>query len=165
MSNNLEITNSGYVKRYQVEKGSVETITDLPTEGNTENDVYYVKTEDLNYIWNGKAWEVNRSDIDLNGEKGDKGDSGDKGDPGEPGIRGSRWSTGTAITGTYTTATIFSESGITDALVDDMYLNTTTGNVYKCTVSGTASVAKWVYAGCIQGPSGFTTYDLDGGTP
>lgn len=232
MSNNLEITNSGYVKRCQVEKGSVETITDLPTNGNTENDVYYVKSEDLNYIWNGNAWEVNRSDIDLKGEKGDpgtngtsagfgtptasvdnnvgtpsvtvtasgsntakifnfvfknlkgvKGDKGDKGDTGATGeagatgpqgpkgdsgatgTRGSRWSTGTAITGTSTTATIFSGSGITDALVNDMYLNTSTGYVYKCTVSGKASVAKWIYAGSIKGPSGSTDYDLDGGTP
>ena len=79
---------------------------------------------------------------------GAKGDTGAKG---ATGTRGSRWSTGTAITGTSTTAAVFSGSGIVDALVNDMYLNTSTGYVYKCAVSGNASTAKWVYAGCING--------------
>lgn len=70
---------------------------------------------------------------------------GPKGDTGAAGTRGSRWTNGTAITGTSTTETIFSGSGITDALVNDMYLNTDTGNTYCCTAAGTASVAKWIY--------------------
>lgn len=65
MNNAIKISNSGYLKRYQVEKGSVETITDLPTEGNTDNDVYYVKAEDVNYIWNGSSWEINEGDITI----------------------------------------------------------------------------------------------------
>ncbi len=73
---------------------------------------------------------------------------------GATGTRGSRWSTGTAITGTSTTATVFSSSGITDALVNDMYLNTSTGNVYRCTTAGNASTAKWVYTGSIKGATG-----------
>ena len=76
---------------------------------------------------------------------------GAAGATGATGARGSRWSTGTAITGTSTTAAVFSGSGITDALVNDMYLNTNTGYVYRCTVAGNASTAKWVYAGCING--------------
>lgn len=87
--------------------------------------------------------------VDLSGlfnfEQGPKGDTGQ---------RGSRWTTGTAIMGTSTIATVFSATGITDALVNDMYLNTSTGNVYKCTVAGAASTAKWAYAGCIKGAKG-----------
>lgn len=92
----------------------------------------------------------------VKGPQGDKGDKGDTGATGNAGTRGSRWNNGTAITGTSTTATIFSGSGITDALVNDMYLNTSTGNTYRCTVAGVASVAKWVYTGNIKGPKGDT---------
>lgn len=56
------------------------------------------------------------------------GATGAKGATGATGTRGSRWSTGTAITGTSTTAAVFA-TGITDALVNDMYLNTNTGYV------------------------------------
>ena len=75
---------------------------------------------------------------------------------GATGQRGSRWSQGTKITGTSTTATVFSGSGITDALVNDVYVNTSTGNMYRCTTAGAASVAKWVYTGNIKGPKGDT---------
>lgn len=92
----------------------------------------------------------------FKGTKGDTGAKGDKGAKGATGTRGSRWSEGTKITGTSTTATIFSGSGITDALVNDVYLNTSTGNVYRCTVAGAAAAAKWVYAGNIKGPKGDT---------
>lgn len=88
------------------------------------------------------------------GYTGAKGDKGDKGDIGATGQRGSRWTQGTKITGTSTKATIFSNSGISDALVNDNYLNTSTGNTYRCTVAGDASTAKWVYSGNIKGPKG-----------
>ncbi len=35
-----------------------------------------------------------------------------------------------------------------------MYLNTSTGYVYRCTLAGNASVAKWAYAGSIKGATG-----------
>ena len=85
------------------------------------------------------------------GEQGAKGDKGDKGDQGD---RGTTWYAGTAITGTSTTPTIFNNSGITDAIVGDHYLNTTTQNVYICTVAGAASVAKWKYEQNIKGEQG-----------
>ena len=69
---------------------------------------------------------------------------------------GAVWYTGTAITGTSTTATVFSGSGITNAKVGDMYLNTSTQNTYRCTVAGAASVAKWVYVSNIKGATGGT---------
>ena len=85
------------------------------------------------------------------GEKGEKGDTGAKGDTG---TRGSRWYQGTGITGESGTATAFPDSGITDALVNDNYLNTSTGNTYRCTVAGNASAAKWIYTGNLKGPTG-----------
>ncbi len=106
-----------------------------------------------------------KGDTGATGAKGDKGDTGAQGPrgyTGSTGTRGSRWNTGTAITGTSTTAAVFSSSGIADALVNDMYLNTSTMNTYRCTVAGSASTAKWVYVGCIkgatgsQGPRGYT---------
>ena len=88
------------------------------------------------------------------GEQGNEGKKGDNGDKGEKGERGSRWTSGTAITGTSTTETIFADSGITDAKIDDYYINTTTGNLYQCTASGAADTAKWVYIGNFKGPKG-----------
>ena len=73
---------------------------------------------------------------------------------GATGTAGSVWYTGTGITGTSTTATIFSGSGVSNAKVNDQYLNTSTGNTYKCTVAGAATVAKWVYTGNIKGATG-----------
>lgn len=78
-----------------------------------------------------------------------KGATGDVGE-------GAVWYTGTAITGTSTTATTFSGSGITNANVGDMYLNTSTNNTYRCTVGGAASAAKWVYVNNIKGLKGDT---------
>lgn len=40
--------------------------------------------------------------------------------------------------------------------MNDNYLNTSTGNTYRCTVAGNASAAKWVYTGNIKGPTGAT---------
>ena len=80
--------------------------------------------------------------------------NGSKGSTGATGTRGSLWYSGTGITGTSTTATIFSNSGVTSALVNDKYLNTNTGYVYNCTVAGAASAAKWVYVGSIKGTTG-----------
>ena len=88
------------------------------------------------------------------GPKGEAGAAGAKGATGATGQRGSAWYKGTAITGTSTTATVFSGSGVTSALVNDMYLNVSTYNIYQCTVAGAAAVAKWVYIGCIKGSQG-----------
>ena len=65
---------------------------------------------------------------------------------------------GNKITGTSTTATIFSGSGITAAVVNDRYVNTDDGNYYKCTVAGAAAVAKWVYEGNSRIPEGQRIY-------
>ena len=73
---------------------------------------------------------------------------------GASGAPGGKWYTGTNITGTSTSPTIFSGSGISNAVVGDMYLNTATDNVYQCTVAGNASTAKWIYTGNIKGNPG-----------
>lgn len=79
-----------------------------------------------------------------------------QGSTGATGTTGSQWYSGTGITGTSTTATVFSGSGVANARVNDMYLNTSTGYTYKCTVAGNAQTAKWVYAGSIKGIQGNT---------
>ncbi|MDE6578917.1 MAG: collagen-like protein [Ruminiclostridium sp.] len=108
------------------------------------------------------------------GAKGDKGDKGDtgaagaadaKGATGATGTRGSRWTVGTAVTGNSSAATVFSGTGITDALVNDMYLNSSTGYVYKCTAAGAANAAKWVYVGSIKGATGAQGAKGDKGDP
>ena len=90
------------------------------------------------------------------GEKGETGPQGVKGDTGAAGAPGSKWYNGTGITGTSTTETIYSNSGVSSARVNDMYLNTSTGAVYQCTVAGAASAAKWKYVGSIKGAKGDT---------
>lgn len=92
------------------------------------------------------------------------GPQGEPGKDGQVGQRGSRWSAGTAITGTSMVAMIFNTTGITDALINDMYLNIETGNVYCCTKGGKSSVAEWVYTGCIKGPIGPEGSDGQSGT-
>lgn len=92
--------------------------------------------------------------IGVTGETGPQGPQGPQGVTGETGQRGTKWFSGTGITGISTTATVFSGSGVTEAVVDDRYQNTSTGNVYRCTVGGAASVAKWVYDSNIKGPTG-----------
>lgn len=98
------------------------------------------------------------AEIDLGNVMGPKG---------EP---GSQWYYGTAITGTNNTGTIFSNSGISKAVINDKYLNTSTSNVYTCTVGGAASAAKWAYIGNIKGEKGNTgatgpTGQVDENTP
>lgn len=80
--------------------------------------------------------------------------SGTNGQPGATGTRGNKWYSGTAITGTSTTATKFTSSGITDALAGDKYYNTSTCNIYECVTGGTAANATWKYIGNIKGATG-----------
>ena len=77
-----------------------------------------------------------------------------KGSTGATGTRGSVINYGTTITGTSTTATAFPNSGLASSLVNDMYINTSTFYLYRCTVAGNATNAKWVYVGTIKGEKG-----------
>lgn len=69
---------------------------------------------------------------------------------------GGRWYSGTGITGTSATSAIFVNSGVSYAVIGDMYLNTNTYNTYYCTVGGNSSTARWVYVNNIKGKTGDT---------
>ena len=79
-----------------------------------------------------------------------------QGATGEQGAAGGKWYSGTGITGTSTTETIFSGSGVSSAVVGDMYLNTDTYNTYQCTTAGAPAAAKWKYVNNIKGTKGDT---------
>ena len=53
--------------------------------------------------------------------------------------------TGTGVTGTSTTPTVFSGSGVSNAGVGDIYFNTSTVAFYRCALGGNESTAKWVF--------------------
>ncbi len=57
---------------------------------------------------------------------------------------------GTGITGTSTTPTIFENSGVSSALVGDIYINFSAFTRYQCVAPGSPDMAKWVY----KGPAG-----------
>ena len=86
------------------------------------------------------------------GPQGPQGIQGETGATGPTGLRGSRWVSGTDITGTSTINTTY-QTGITDALVNDYYLNSDTGNIYRCTTAGDQDTATWVYIGNINSVS------------
>lgn len=67
-------------------------------------------------------------------------------------VQGSRWYTGTDIEGHSTTPTVY-ETDIDYARVDDLYLNTSNGNVFACVTAGDPDTAEWVYDCNIAGPT------------
>ena len=69
-------------------------------------------------------------------------------------ISGGKWYNGTQMDGTSTTAGAYYYSACPLVKVGDMYLNTSSGNVYECTTAGSGSSAKWTYRGCIRGAQG-----------
>ena len=46
-------------------KGSVDTIEDLPTEGNVIGDVWNVRKNDVNYAWTSEGWDTLGGTIEL----------------------------------------------------------------------------------------------------
>ncbi|MCQ2464675.1 MAG: collagen-like protein [Oscillospiraceae bacterium] len=92
----------------------------------------------------------------IQGVKGDKGDTGDTGPQGPAGTNGTNgkngtngtsavWFTGTAVTGTASSITVT----VSGSKAGDMYLNTSTWNVYSATAANT-----WKYACNIRGAAG-----------
>lgn len=66
-----------------------------------------------------------------------------------------KWYTGTA---TYDSSTEkITGSGITDAKVGDMYLNTNTGDTYRCKLGGNANTATWDFSANIFGDDGYNS--------
>ena len=87
----------------------------------------------------------------IQGPQGDKGATGDRGATGERGPAGANgtsatWHSGTDVTGTSTSAIAVAVSG---SKAGDMYLNTSTSNVYKATAANS-----WVYICNIKGAQG-----------
>ena len=60
------------------------------------------------------------------------------------GRSGNRWYTGTAVAGKSTTPASYN-TGISYAYENDLYLNTSEAAVYRCSVPGDQTTAKWVY--------------------
>jgi len=73
---------------------------------------------------------------------------------GQPGTDGATWISGTTLSG-QTTAT-----GVAGAL-GDMYINTSTDNVYECTTAGDSSTAIWTYRMNIKGNPGTDANVID----
>lgn len=70
--------------------------------------------------------------------------NGNKGNPGANGAS-SQWYYGNKCT--HTSGTAKPATGISSAIVGDMYLNTDTYSVYRCTTAGASGTAVWTYAG------------------
>lgn len=84
---------------------------------------------------------------------------GATGSNGTDGESGSHWYRGTAMSGTSTTTGIYSYSSCPIVKLDDIYLNTSNGNIYACTTAGSGTAAKWTYQGCIKGDNATVTVD------
>lgn len=86
---------------------------------------------------------------------GPAGENGANGNDGVDGQRGSIWTVGTLLSGEATDKA-FEGSGLTSSLVGDMYLNSDTFELYKCTGDGNAETATWTKVGVIKGDKGDT---------
>lgn len=78
------------------------------------------------------------------GDQGVKGDIGEPGTKGDPGTRGSIWNVGTYIQGQNITPQAYN-TNISESLVNDMYFNNESGNVYRCVKAGSQYTAEWIY--------------------
>ncbi len=90
--------------------------------------------------------------LNLTLPKGDKGDKGDKGE------KGSVWLYGTILSGQ--TQIISSDTTLlSNAKIDDYYVNAVSGDYYVCTAI-TTTTTTWDYCANIKGPSGDTTLSV-----
>ena len=98
--------------------------------------------------------------MNIKGQMGLRGEQGVPGTDGTDGIdgkNGATWYNGSAIGGNSTIPTIFPDTGISNANINDLYLTTredSIGNVYICTKSGVPSSAEWKYLVNIRGEQG-----------
>ncbi len=65
--------------------GTVATVANLPTMGNTQGDLYIVTATGDGYAWDGSMWNNSGP---IQGPKGDQGDQGPAGMDGAPGPQG-----------------------------------------------------------------------------
>lgn len=66
-------------------------------------------------------------------------------------VKGSTFYAGTAVSGKSSTGTAFPSSGITYALIGDMYFNTSEGSFYRCVAAGEPDDAKWGHLADVKG--------------
>ena len=100
-----------------------------------------------------KSFTVKNGSKGSTGATGPQGPQGATGGTGPTGTRGSLWYTGTALT--HTSGAASGTSAMTASyIVGDMYLNSSTGIVYRCTTAGTTTTSKWTYYGSIKGATG-----------
>lgn len=104
-------------------------------------DLYYKILNTSNVL----AWELQTNII---------GPQGIQGEQGIRGIHGSYWYTGTSMTGTSTDPTLFPDSGIDQAEVNDCYINVDNGQMYQCVTAGNSGTAEWIYTGTLKGTQG-----------
>ena len=83
--------------------------------------------------------------VKLGNVKGSKGDKGD---------RGSLWRVSDKMTGQSTSGTAFPGASFEDSVVNDICLNPTTFDLYRCQTAGDAATAKWVWECNIKGGPG-----------
>lgn len=88
---------------------------------------------------------IPRGTTGATGPQGPKGNTGDRGPAGANGTSAA-WHSGTLVTGTSTSAVTVAVNG---SKAGDMYLNTSTSNVYKATAANS-----WVYVCNIKGAQG-----------
>ena len=102
-----------------------------------------------------KSFTVKNGSKGSTGATGAQGPKGDTGATGATGTRGGLWYTGTELT--HTSGAASGTTAMTASyIVGDMYLNSSTGRVYRCTTAGTTTVSKWTYYGSIKGATGAT---------
>lgn len=107
-----------------------------------ENAIVVISSSDAD---NGKIYRKGPANyVYLASLRGPKGDTGDT----------SRWYVGTGVTGTPSDAVPFPESGVSSAVAGSMYLNSSTGDTYRCELGGEPSVARWVYVCSTKGVPG-----------
>ena len=101
------------------------SVTSVTTTPSTVDDGYSTITITLS-DGSSETFQV------KNGSKGTSGES-------------SQWYFGTALT--HTSGTASTATGISSAVLGDMYLNNNTYSVYRCTTKGASGTAQWTYAG------------------
>lgn len=126
----------------------LETKVNVPSGGNGSSGQILSTNGDGTTTW------INKPADGAKGDKGDTGAIGATGAKGDTGKRGSIWTVGTALSGEASNK-IFESSGL-DSLLGDLYLNSTTYEVYKCTKDGNAANATWSKVGVVKGAKGDT---------
>ena len=84
------------------------------------------------------------------GETGVEGPTGPMGPTGPVGLRGNYFHYDDAINGTGATPMVYPSSSIIDAQINDFNIDPNTFNCYRCTLGGDATVARWLFLGCLK---------------